>query len=268
LGAGIAETTDAGAETALTPETGADTSMTTETGTEPTTAGALDTTATVADVDTTSSPAADMEATGSPAAGMEATGSPAAGVGAANTPATDADAAATIEAAGPQPTPATAGTAAAVASAAATTPEAGAETGSDLLETAQADERFSTFVSAIQAAGLEDVLKEAGPYTIFAPTDDAFAELPAGTLDALLADPATLEKVLTYHVAQGKMNSTDVASESSVTTVEGSAITVTATGSEVQLNNDAMVISPDIETSNGVIHVIDKVLLPPDVTLP
>lgn len=122
----------------------------------------------------------------------------------------------------------------------------------DIVETAVAAGSFDTLVAAVQAAGLVDTLKGEGPFTVFAPTDEAFAKLPAGTLDSLLADPEMLAKVLKYHVVPGKLDATDVASMSQLSTVEGSSLAVA----------DIAIIKTDIMTSNGVIHVIDEVLIP------
>ena len=123
---------------------------------------------------------------------------------------------------------------------------------------------FNTLVTAVQAAGLVDTLNSAGPFTVFAPTDAAFAALPPGTLDALLADKALLTKVLTYHVVSGTYMAKDVVNLRSVNSVQGEAITINPTdGVKV---NGANVIQTDIKCSNGVIHVIDKVILPPSMT--
>jgi uncharacterized surface protein with fasciclin (FAS1) repeats len=132
----------------------------------------------------------------------------------------------------------------------------------DIVDTAIAAGSFKTLVTAIEAAGLVDTLKGPGPFTVFAPTDEAFAKLPAGTLDALLADKAKLTAVLTYHVVAGKVSSTDVAGMTEANTVQGGKITIDAS-SGVKIN-DATVTTADIATSNGVIHVIDTVLLPPE----
>lgn len=253
--------------TTVAPTAAAGTDATSAIEVAPTTGDSLNATSSPAAMDESGTTAPDtLAATSSPAAMNETSGTEA---GAA-TSAPAVDSAATIEAAGAQPTPATSGTAAMVATnAAATTPEAdGAMVTDDVLAAAEADPRFSTFVTAVEAAGLEDTLKGAGPYTLFAPTNEAFASLPAGVLEQLLADPAMLEKILTYHVANGKLNATQVASETSLTTVEGSSINVSGSGTALELNNDAKVISTEIDADNGVIHVIDKVLLPPDVTLP
>ena len=130
----------------------------------------------------------------------------------------------------------------------------------DIVDTAIAAGSFETLVKAVQAAGLVDTLKGEGPFTVFAPTDEAFAKLPAGTLDALLADKAKLTAVLTYHVVPGKVMSKDVVSLSSAKTVQGQSIEI-RTDDGVKVDN-ATVVKADIETSNGVIHVIDAVILP------
>jgi uncharacterized surface protein with fasciclin (FAS1) repeats len=133
----------------------------------------------------------------------------------------------------------------------------------DIVDTAVAAGQFTTLVAAVQAAGLVDILKSEGPFTVFAPNDQAFAQLPAGTVENLLK-PENLDQlvaILTYHVIPGKVMSTDIMGASiAVDTVQGSAIQVDAT-SGVKIN-DATVIMADIETDNGVIHVIDSVLLP------
>ena len=131
----------------------------------------------------------------------------------------------------------------------------------DIVDTAIDAGNFNTLVTAVQTAGLVETLKSDGPFTVFAPTDEAFAKLPKDQLDALLADKEALTKVLTYHVVPGKIMSGDLAGKSmSVATVEGSDIKVNAM-SGVKINN-ANVVKADIVTSNGVIHVIDTVILP------
>jgi uncharacterized surface protein with fasciclin (FAS1) repeats len=131
----------------------------------------------------------------------------------------------------------------------------------DIVDTAVAAGSFTTLAAALQAAGLVDTLKGDGPFTVFAPTDEAFAKLPAGTLEALLADPAKLQAVLTYHVVPGRVTAADVATLSSAATVQAAPIAIdTSMGVRV---NDAHVTQADVMTSNGVIHVIDTVLLPP-----
>ncbi len=131
----------------------------------------------------------------------------------------------------------------------------------DIVDTAVAAGSFTTLVAAVQAAGLVDTLKGEGPFTVFAPTDEAFAKLPAGTVEALLADPAALTAVLTYHVVPGKVTSDAVVSLTSATTVQGADVAIDAS-SGVRIN-DAQVIQADVMATNGVIHVIDTVLLPP-----
>lgn len=132
----------------------------------------------------------------------------------------------------------------------------------DIVDTAIADGRFTTLVTAVEAAGLVDTLKSEGPFTVFAPTDDAFAALPEGTVEALLNDIPALTDILLYHVVAGEVMAADVVNLSSATTVQGSDVTITVEGDTVRIN-DAQVIITDIETSNGVIHVIDAVILPP-----
>lgn len=133
----------------------------------------------------------------------------------------------------------------------------------DIVETAVSAGSFKTLVAAVEAAGLVDTLKGEGPFTVFAPTDDAFAKLPAGTVEDLLKpeNKDRLVAILTYHVVPGKIMSPDIAGKTSaVKTVQGSELTVDATdGVKV---DEASVVTADIETSNGVIHVIDAVVLP------
>jgi uncharacterized surface protein with fasciclin (FAS1) repeats len=136
----------------------------------------------------------------------------------------------------------------------------------DIVDTAVADGRFTTLVTAVQAAGLVDTLKSDGPFTVFAPTDDAFAALPAGALDGLLADPEALANVLLYHVVPGKVMAADVVSLTSADSALGEPIAISIVDGNVVLNDSATVIITDIETSNGVIHVIDAVILPPSMT--
>ncbi|MCG6921344.1 MAG: fasciclin domain-containing protein [Acidobacteria bacterium] len=130
----------------------------------------------------------------------------------------------------------------------------------DIVETAVAAGSFNTLATALQAAGLVETLKGDGPFTVFAPTDEAFAKIPEADLKALLADKAKLTKVLTYHVVSGKVTAAEVVKLSSAATVEGQAIKIdTSDGVKV---NEANVIKTDIMASNGVIHVIDTVILP------
>ena len=133
----------------------------------------------------------------------------------------------------------------------------------DIVDTAASSDQFSTLVAAVKAAGLVDTLKGDGPFTVFAPTNEAFAALPAGTVESLLKpeNKEQLIAVLSYHVIPGKVMSSDIAGKTAqVDTVQGSALSIDAT-SGVMVDN-AMVTTADIITSNGVIHVIDKVVLP------
>lgn len=132
----------------------------------------------------------------------------------------------------------------------------------DLVDAAIANGNFKTLLAAATAAGLVDTLKSAGPFTLFAPTDAAFAKLPAGTVEGLLKDIPTLKKILTYHVVSGRVYSSDVVKLSSAPTVQGSPIEIKVEGSSVKLNGSSTVTMADILTTNGVIHVIDSVLLP------
>ena len=129
----------------------------------------------------------------------------------------------------------------------------------DIVDTAVKAGDFKTLVAAVQAAGLVDTLKGPGPFTVFAPTDEAFAKIPKATLDGLLADKAALTKVLTYHVVPGKVMAKDVKA-GKVKTVQGQDLTVTTAGG-VKVDN-ANVVKTDIVADNGVIHVIDSVVLP------
>ncbi len=134
----------------------------------------------------------------------------------------------------------------------------------DIVDTAVAAGKFKTLVAAVEAAGLVETLKGKGPFTVFAPTDEAFAALPAGTVDALLKDPkGDLTKILLYHVVEGKVMAADVAKMDGqmVKTVGGGELTIKVDSGKVAINS-SNVITADIETSNGVIHVIDAVLLP------
>ncbi len=131
-----------------------------------------------------------------------------------------------------------------------------------IVDIAVADGRFTTLVAAVQAAGLAETLSGPGPFTVFAPTDDAFAKLPAGTVESLLADPEALSNILLYHVVAGKVMAADVVGLDYAMSVQGSPINITVEGDKV-LVNDAQVVITDIEASNGVIHVIDTVILPP-----
>lgn len=139
----------------------------------------------------------------------------------------------------------------------------------DIVDTAVAAGTFKTLASALTAAGLVDTLKGAGPFTVFAPTDDAFAKLPAGTIDTLLKDPkGDLTSILTYHVIPGKVMAADVLTMNGkkVKTVQGAELTIKVDGSTVMLVDAAgksvTVTATDVAASNGVIHVIDGVLMP------
>ena len=130
----------------------------------------------------------------------------------------------------------------------------------DIVDTAVSAGQFKTLVKAVQEAGLVDTLKGKGPFTVFAPTDAAFAKLPAGTLEALLQDKQKLAQVLTYHVVPGKVTASEV-KPGQVKTVQGQSLRVRAEAGSVMVNN-AKVTATDIMASNGVIHVIDTVVLP------
>ena len=131
----------------------------------------------------------------------------------------------------------------------------------NIVETAVSAGSFTTLVAAVQAADLADTLAGDGPYTVFAPTDEAFAKLPEGTVEALLANPDKLRAILLYHVVPGKVSAADVISLSTATTAQGSDVNIRVADGSVMVNN-ALVTATDIETSNGVIHVIDTVILP------
>jgi uncharacterized surface protein with fasciclin (FAS1) repeats len=133
----------------------------------------------------------------------------------------------------------------------------------DIVDTAVAAGDFKTLAAALQAAGLVDTLKGPGPFTVFAPTDEAFAKLPAGTVEELLK-PENKEKlvaILTYHVVPGKVMAKDVVTLTSAKTVNGKSVTISTQNGAVMVDN-ARVIKTDIVASNGVIHVIDSVILP------
>lgn len=134
----------------------------------------------------------------------------------------------------------------------------------DIVDTAVGAGSFDTLVTAVQAAGLVETLKGDGPFTVFAPTDEAFAALPEGTLESLLDNPDQLAEVLTYHVVPGRVFSGDVVGIEEADTVQGAAIDVSVEMGSVMLNDSAEVVQTDILTTNGVIHVIDSVILPPE----
>jgi uncharacterized surface protein with fasciclin (FAS1) repeats len=169
-------------------------------------------------------------------------------------------------------TAATPSPAAATPSPAAATPEAPASTSpepseaamaKDIVATATEAGTFSTLLTAATAAGLVETLQGEGPFTVFAPTDEAFAALPAGTLESLLADPEALKQVLLYHVVSGKVTADQVVGLTSADSVEGSPIAIAVKDGSVFLNDTAKVVATDVMASNGVIHVIDSVILPP-----
>lgn len=132
--------------------------------------------------------------------------------------------------------------------------------GGDIIDIATGNEEFSTLVAAVTAAGLVETLQGEGPFTVFAPTDDAFAALPEGTLEALLDDIPALTSILTYHVVPGAVMSGDLEDGMMAETVNGASVTI-GVGDTVTVDG-ATVIMADIEASNGVIHVIDSVILP------
>ncbi|MCL4518371.1 MAG: fasciclin domain-containing protein [Thaumarchaeota archaeon] len=142
----------------------------------------------------------------------------------------------------------------------------------NIVETAVYAGSFKTLVTAVKAAGLADALSGTGPFTVFAPSDEAFAKLPDGTVEALLQDIPKLRSVLTYHVVSGKVTASDVwkitagGKTPNVSTLQGSLVKLKMNGilNKSIYVNDAKVITSDIEASNGVIHVIDKVILPSD----
>ncbi len=134
---------------------------------------------------------------------------------------------------------------------------------SDIVDTAAGAGQFDTLVAAVQAADLEATLRSPGPFTVFAPTDDAFAGLPAGTVESLLMpeNKPMLTTLLTYHVVAGRLTAAEVSGKTSVTTVEGRELPISVSGGEVRVGA-AKVIAADVAAKNGVIHVIDAVLVP------
>jgi uncharacterized surface protein with fasciclin (FAS1) repeats len=130
----------------------------------------------------------------------------------------------------------------------------------NIVETAREAGAFQTLLTAVDAAGLGETLAGGGPFTVFAPTDDAFAALPQETVQGLLADPPALVRVLTYHVVPGRITSAQITHDSEQKTVEGGVLTIAVNGGVTV--NDATVIQADVEAENGVIHVIDRVLIP------
>jgi uncharacterized surface protein with fasciclin (FAS1) repeats len=147
------------------------------------------------------------------------------------------------------------------ASAKTTAKKASVTKQADIVETAVAAGSFNTLVTAVKAAGLVDILKGEGPFTVFAPTDEAFAALPECTVDSLLNDKEALTAVLTYHVVSGDYKAKEVAAKESLETVNGQSFKIKANDAGVMVDQ-AKVVSTDIMCSNGVIHVIDSVILP------
>ncbi|ACK74135.1 beta-Ig-H3/fasciclin (plasmid) [Gloeothece citriformis PCC 7424] len=131
----------------------------------------------------------------------------------------------------------------------------------NIVDTAVNAGSFSTLVAAIKAANLVDTLQGKGPFTVFAPTDEAFGKLPEGTVDELLKDIPKLKKILTYHVVSGKVMAADVVKLKSAKTVEGSDVKINASNGTVKVN-DSTVATADVAADNGVIHIIDTVLIP------
>jgi uncharacterized surface protein with fasciclin (FAS1) repeats len=131
----------------------------------------------------------------------------------------------------------------------------------DIVTTASSAGSFNTLIAAVHAAGLLETLQSDGPFTVFAPTDEAFAKLPEGTVEALIADPEQLRAILLYHVVPGRVMAADVVTLDSATTAQGSEVAFVLADGAVRINN-ANVTATDIETSNGVIHVIDAVIIP------
>lgn len=137
----------------------------------------------------------------------------------------------------------------------------------DIVQTAVAAGQFTTLASLLQKAGLVDTLATGGPFTVFAPTDAAFAKVPKATLDALAADPAKLKAVLLYHVVPGRVTAADVVKLTSAKTAEGRSLGIKVVNGSVFVDG-AQVTTPDVEATNGVIHVIDSVLIPKEATAP
>ncbi len=135
------------------------------------------------------------------------------------------------------------------------------QAGGDIVDVAVAAGSFNTLAAALQAAGLVETLKGTGPFTVFAPTDEAFAKLPEGTVEALLKDKEKLTAILTYHVVAGRVTSGEVVKLDAAPTVNGKSVTIRVKDGKVMID-DATVIKADVEATNGVIHVIDRVILP------
>ena len=132
----------------------------------------------------------------------------------------------------------------------------------DLVQTAQAAGSFKTLLKAIRIAGLQSTLKTGGPFTVFAPTDEAFAKLPPATLSAVLADPALLKSILLYHVVEGTVLAKDVVTLSNAPTLNGKPVAIAVVDGGVVLNGGVKVTATDVMAKNGVIHVVDTVLMP------
>lgn len=135
------------------------------------------------------------------------------------------------------------------------------ETANDIVDVAAEAGSFSTLLAAAEAAGLVETLRGEGPFTVFAPTDAAFAALPEGTVEGLLEDPEALREILLFHVVAGEVTSSQVVNLSEAETVQGGMLSISVMDGTVMIN-DARVVTADVEASNGVIHVIDSVLLP------
>ena len=135
------------------------------------------------------------------------------------------------------------------------------KTEKNIVEVAQEAGQFNTLIAAVQAAGLADTLATGGPFTVFAPTDEAFAQIPEDQLAALLEDTETLTAILTYHVVSGTVRAADVVGLDSATTLQGSDIAISVSDDGVRVDG-ARVVATDIEASNGIIHVIDAVITP------
>ncbi len=146
---------------------------------------------------------------------------------------------------------------------AASLPAAALAQSANIVDVAAGNPDFSTLVAAVEAAGLVETLQGPGPFTVFAPTDEAFAALPAGTVEGLLEDPEALANILTYHVVPGQMDAEFLTGQRGrIEMVNGDFIHMDATGEGVVLNRGTNVVAADVMASNGVIHVIDRVLLP------
>jgi uncharacterized surface protein with fasciclin (FAS1) repeats len=143
------------------------------------------------------------------------------------------------------------------------TASAEAASAPDIIDVAAAAGSFNTLAAALTAAGLVETLQGPGPFTVLAPTDEAFAKIPEADLQALLADKDALTKVLTYHVIAGNVPSSEIVNLTEATTVEGRKVSIAVVDGKVVINGTSTVVTPDVAASNGVIHVIDAVLMPP-----